>query len=181
MVEDLLNLIPIELLNLIWKNIKPSVKYSLNKHYLNKYYIYHFCLIHKKIYCYNKPYINTINSYLKYNDLIKFLYNIKFNKYDYYYYILKNNLSLFIEITLNFYIKNLYADYNINLNINKLHQNKFIYKNIYFNNLIDFFNYYCNSNKTKNIINNIIKNYNLSHLIKKSHKNNANKNIRWTL
>ena len=49
------------------------------------------------------------------------------------------------------------------------------------NNLIDFFNYYCNNDKSKNIINNIIKNYNLSHLIKKSHKNNANKNIRWTI
>ena len=177
MVEDLLNLIPNELLNLIWKNIKPSIKYCLNKHYLNKYYIYHFCLIHKNLNCYNKLHITTINSRLKCNNLIKFLYNIKFNSYDYYYYILKNDLTLFIEITLNFYIKNLYA----NLNINKLYQNKFLYKNIYFNNLIDFFYYYCNSNKTKNVINNITKNYNLSHLIKKSHKNNANKNIRWTL
>ena len=174
---DLLNLIPDELLNLIWKNIKPSIKYCLNKHYFNKYYIYRFCLIHKNFDCYNKLHITTINSCSKCNDLIKFLYNIKFNCYDYYYYILKNNLSFFIEITLNFYIKNLYA----NVNINKLYQNKFLYKNIYFNNLIDFFNYYCNSDKSKNIINNIIKNYNLSHLIKKSHKNNANKNIRWTI
>ena len=44
-------------------------------------------------------------------------------------------------------------------------------------------NYYIhqtNINKNKQIFNHFIKAYNLSHLLKKTHKNNANKNIKWT-
>ena len=31
MRDELLNLIPDDLLNLIWKHLKPSIKYSINK------------------------------------------------------------------------------------------------------------------------------------------------------
>ena len=59
-----------------------------------------------------------------------------------------------------------------------MYYNKFVYKNVVFYSLVDFFYYYSNNKST---IIDIINKYNLSHLIKKSHKNNVNKNIRWTL
>ena len=50
--------------------------------------------------------------------------------------------------------------------------------------MFDFMNYYINqtnSNTYKNkiIFNDFIKSYHLSHLLKKTHKNNINKNIKW--
>ena len=123
MRSDLLNLIPNDILNLIWKQLAPDFKYLLNK----------------------------------------------YNNYGYYYYLLTNNLLYFSKVVLSLYITN-----SNNTNCYK----KFIYKNVVFSNLVDFFYYYCT--KKSHIID-IVKKYNLSHLIKKTHKNNANKNIRWTL
>jgi hypothetical protein len=65
--------------------------------------------------------------------------------------------------------------------------NSIYYKNLSFYSLIDFFNYYSNNNnnnnnkKSKDLIIEIIRKYNLTHLIKKIHKNNVNKNIRWNI
>jgi len=140
----LLNLIPNDILNLIWEQIAPNIKYLLNKYYLNKYYNYRFYIIHT----------NNFNN---------------FNNYSYYYYLLTNDLLYFSKVVLTLYITN-----TNNTNYYK----KFIYKNVVFYNLVDFFFFYCTK---KSEILDIIKKYNLSHLIKKSHKNNANKNIRWTL
>ena len=147
MKSELLNLIPNDILNLIWKQIAPDFKYLLNKYYLNKYYNYRFYSIH-------------ITNFNNFNN---------FNNYSYYQYLLTNDLLYFSKVVLTLYITN-----TSTTNYYK----KFVYKNVVFYNLVDFFLYYCT--KKSHIIN-IIKKYNLSHLIKKSHKNNANKNIRWTL
>jgi hypothetical protein len=155
MTNALLNLIPNDILNLIWEQIAPNYKYFLNKYYFNKYYCYRFYCIH------NNKIGSNVN--LKINN---------FNNYGYYYYILSSDLIYFSKIILTLYITN-----NTNNNI-KYYCKKFVYKNIVFCNLVDFFYYYCNN---KNEIINIINKYNLSHLIKKSHKNNVTKNIRWTL
>ena len=160
MTNELLNLIPNDILNLIWEHISPKCKYILNKYYFNKYYSYRFYSIHN-----NK--IGTIA------NLQTNIFN-NFNNYNYYYYILISDLIYFSKIILTLYISN-----NTNNSIS-YYTKKFVYKNIVFTNLVDFFYYYCN-NKNKNEIINIINKYNLSHLIKKSHKNNVNKNIRWTL
>ena len=164
MSNELLNLIPNDILNLIWKQITPNYKYLLNKYYFEKYYKYRFYYIHNN----------------KLGDII----NLKisnFNNYSYYYYLLTNDLLYFSKNILTLYITNNNAskDSNTNkYNKDKCYYKKFVYKNIVFYSLVDFFYYYCNNNST---IVNIINKYNLSHLIKKSHKNNVNKNIRWTL
>jgi hypothetical protein len=152
----LLNLIPNDILNLIWKHISPHYKSLLNKYYFNKYYSYRLQAIHN----------------YKLDDCSGFTNN--FTNYSYYYYILTNDL---LYISKN--ILTLYIDINKETknNKDKYYYKKFVYKNLVFYILVDFFYYYCNN---KNEIINIINKYNLSHLIKKSHKNNANKNIRWT-
>jgi hypothetical protein len=159
MSNDLLNLIPNDILNLIWIQITPNYKYFLNKYYLNKYYGYRFFIIHNK----------------KLNNVITLKIS-NYNNYNYYYYILINDLIYFSKTILTLYITN-----NISTskyNTDKYYYNKFVYKNVIFYNLVDFFYYYSNNKST---IINIVNKYNLSHLIKKSHKNNVNKNIRWTL
>jgi hypothetical protein len=173
MSNELLNLIPNDILNLIWIQISPKYKYFLNKYYFEKYYSYRLYYIHNN----------------KIDDII----NLKisnFNNYSYYYYILTNDLLYLSKNILTLYITN-NNDRNNNdsrnndrnnndnkYNKTKCYYKKFVYKNIVFYNLVDFFYYYCNNKST---IVNIINKYNLSHLIKKSHKNNVNKNIRWTL
>ena len=157
----LLNLIPNDILNLIWTHISPDYKYLLNKYYFNKYYSYRLYAIH------NYKLSVSINN---------------FTNYSYYYYILTNDLLYFSKNILTLYITNNSNNSNnsnkeTKNNKDKYYYKKFIYKNLVFYNLVDFFYYYCNN---KNEIINIINKYNLSHLIKKSHKNNANKNIRWT-
>ena len=145
--------LPNEVLYLVWINIDPLLKYSLNKENLNKYYSY----------CNN---------------------NIHFNNYNYYYYLIKHDLLIFSELVLKTYIEKLVV---------KKH-NTIYYKNLSFYSLIDFFHYYSTNNnnsnssnnsnsnkKTKDFIIQIINKYNLTHLIKKIHKNNVNKNIRWNI
>jgi hypothetical protein len=151
----LLNLIPNDILNLIWIHISPNYKYLLNKYYFNKYYSFRLYAIHNY-------------------KLTGFSNN--FTNYSYYYYILTNDLLYFSKHILTLYIDN-NSNKEIKNNKDKYYYKKFVYKNLIFYNLVDFFYYYCNN---KSEIINIINKYNLSHLIKKSHKNNANKNIRWT-
>jgi hypothetical protein len=152
----LLNLIPNDILNLIWIHISPNYKYLLNKYYFNKYYSFRLYAIHN----------------YKLSGSIGFCNN--FTNYSYYYYILTNDLLYFSKHILTLYIDN---NKDTGNNKDKYYYKKFVYKNLVFYNLVDFFYYYCNN---KSEIINIINKYNLSHLIKKSHKNNANKNIRWT-
>ena len=93
MRDELLNLMPDDLLNLIWVNIKPSVKYSLNKKNFNRYYFYRFGYINNKVLfryknlsMYECYFINNLN-YIKYlirNDskfVLDNIINFKF-KYD---------------------------------------------------------------------------------------------------
>jgi len=152
MSKELFALLPNEVLNLVWANIDPLLKYSLNKENFNKYYMCRYCNIH----------YSAITNY---------------NNYSYYYYLLKNDLVIFSELVLKIYIEKLVSG---EVNIKK--HNNIYYKNLTFYSLIDFFYYYSNNNntnKSKTIINEIIRKYNLTHLIKKIHKNNVNKNIRW--
>jgi len=165
--------LPNEVLNLIWINIHPLLKYSLNKENFNKYYSYR----------YNNIHYSTI---------------IIFNNYNYYYYLIKHDLLIFSELVLKMYIEKLVSG---ELVIKK--HNTIYYKNLSFYSLIDFFHYYSNNsnnssnnknsnssnnknsnsnnNKNKEFIIQIINKYNLTHLIKKIHKNNVNKNIRWNI
>ena len=159
MSNELLNLIPNDILNLIWVQITPNYKYLLNKYYFDKYYKYRFYYVHNNKLC----------------DVIDYKIT-NYNNYSYYYYILINDLLYLSKNILTLYITN-NNDNTSKYNKNKWYYKKFVYKNIVFYNLVDFFYYYCYN---KNEIMNIIKQYNLSHLIKKLHKNNANKNIRWT-
>ena len=95
-------------------------------------------------------------------------------------------MLIFSELILKMYIEMLVSGETV---IKK--HNTIYFKNIYFKNLIDFFYYYSNSNsnnnsnsnsnKSKVFIIQIINKYNLTHLIKKIHKNNVNKNIRWKI
>ena len=161
MSKELFVSLPNEVLNLIWINIDPLLKYSLNKENFNKYY--------------NCRYINIHNS----SNSRPIIY---FNNYNYYYYLIKHDLLIFSEIVLKMYIEKLVSG---ELVIKK--HNSIYYKNLSFYSLIDFFNYYSNNNnnnnnkKSKDLIIEIIRKYNLTHLIKKIHKNNVNKNIRWNI
>ena len=144
--------LPNEVLNLIWINIHPLLKYSLNKENLNKYYNYRYINIGVNL---------SPSNY--------------FNNYNYYYYLIKHDLQIFSELVLKMYIEKLVSGALI---IKK--HNSIYYKNLSFYSLIDFFHYY-SSNNSKSFIIQIINKYNLTHLIKKIHKNNVNKNIRWNI
>ena len=98
---ELLNLIPNEILNLIFNNMKPTIKYSLNKKNFYKYYKYRFTFINNKYLFYRKFihkkdyfFINNLN-YMKFlikNDVklcTEFIINCKI-KYDDTNYIIKN-------------------------------------------------------------------------------------------
>ena len=63
MRDKLLNLIPDDLLNLIWKHIKPSLKYNLNKYYFNKFYCVRFAYLNNKNFVYNL-YLSNYNFYI---------------------------------------------------------------------------------------------------------------------
>ena len=94
--------LPNEVLYLVWINIDPLLKYSLNKENFNNYYSYRYNNIH-------------------------FKNNIHFNNYNYYYYLLKHDLLIFNELVLNLYVQKLV---NGELVIKK--HNTIYYKNIYF-------------------------------------------------
>jgi hypothetical protein len=149
MREELLNLIPNDLLNLIWVNVKPETKCSLNKTYFNTFYEKKLDLI-----------INNFNGKSK-----------RKCKYNYIQYIIKNEMFMYFDKMLNYFIHNKNSTLKI-----------FYYNNLKFNNIYDMINFYINSynlSTSKKMLNDILKNNNLSQLIKKTHKNNNNKNIRW--
>lgn len=163
MYNELFASLPNEVLNLIWTYIDPLLKYSLNKINFNKYYNYRYINIH-----YNANIRPNVSP-----NVIPIIY---FNNYNYYYYLLKHDLLIFSESVLNLYVEKLVSG---QLVIKK--HNNIYYKNLNFYSLIDFFHYYSNNRKSKDLIIEIIRKYNLTHLIKKIHKNNVNKNIRWNI
>ena len=172
--------LPNEVLNLVWTYIDPLLKYSLNKENFNKYYNYRYINIH----------YNATPNISRNARLIMY-----FNNYNYYYYLIKYDLVIFSELVLQMYIEKLASGQLLSRELVIKKHNNIYYKNINFYSLIDFFYYYSsnnsnnsnntnntnNSRKSKDLILRIINKYNLTHLIKKIHKNNVNKNIRWNI
>ena len=178
MSEELFASLPNEVLNLVWTYIHPLLKYSLNKENFNKYY--------------NCRYINIYYNANASPNAIPIMY---FNKYNYYYYLIKHDLLICSKLVLQMYIEKLVSGQLLSRELVIKKHNNIYYKNINFYSLIDFFYYYScnnssnssnsnntnNSKKSKDLIIGIINKYNLTHLIKKIHKNNVNKNIRWNI
>lgn len=162
MREEFLNLIPDELLNLIWVNINPTYIYNLNKAYYEQFYKFRFLHINN-----NRIYKKIITPY--------YIYNV--NNYNYMKYIIKHDLSLFFKNIISNVIS--YNKYYLAYTIK--------FEDKQFKNLYVFCFYYINlynSYKSKEFINSILKNLKLTDFIKKEHKylvknNNNSKNIRW--
>lgn len=162
---DLLNLIPDEILNLIFSKIKPSIKYCLNKKYFYKFYKYRFILINNKYLFYR--------TYIQKNDFF-FI-----NNFQYLNFLIKKDSFLCVKYIIDNKIK--YDNKNYILN------NYIVYENKYYENTIDFiyvFSKKFNSLLIYNFIVDFIKKNKLTHLFKKQHKNNYknnNKQTKWRI
>tara|TARA_E500000178_G_scaffold225112_1_gene222043 strand:- start:5 stop:502 length:498 start_codon:yes stop_codon:yes gene_type:complete len=158
---ELLSKLPDDLLVIIFKNIRPSIKYCLNKKYFKKYFKYRFA------------YINNF----KYNFSIVDKYMIK--NYSYIKYLIVNDCKLILENIINNKIANDKTRFIINKNIK--------FENIKFANFIDMCYYYSKKYKSKNILNlidTIIDFYtNEYHVViyekNKNYKYTKNKNYKW--
>ena len=162
---ELLNLIPNEILNLIFNNMKPMIKYSLNKKNFYKYYKYRFTFINNKYLFYHK--------FIHKKDYF-FISNLNYMKF-----LIKNDVKLCIKFIINCKIK--YDDTNYIVNI------PIIFQDIKYRNILDFIISLSKKYKAllinKYLINFIKKN-NLTHLLKKEHKNkykNSSKQIKWKI
>lgn len=158
MRDELLNLMPNDLLNLIWKRVKPSIKYSINKYYFNKFYCVRFAYINNKNFIYNL-YLSNYNFYIVKN-------------YAYIKYLIKNDCIIFLEKFLN---HTLHTDKKFFL------KNSIVFENNKFKNFIDLCYFYTNKYNAIKItiyIESIIKKHNLTYLIKKEHKNNKTNNYK---
>lgn len=159
MKDEVLNLIPNDLLNLIWKRVKPSLKYNLNKYYFNKFYCVRFAYLNNKNFIYNL-YLSNYNFYIVKN-------------YAYIKYLIKNDCILFLEKFFNYTLHSDKKTFILN--------NVIIFENNKFKNFIDLCYFYSNkynANKISIYIENIIKKYNLTYLTKKEHKNNKTNNYK---
>lgn len=168
--ETELNLIPSEILNLIWNLIDPIYKYILSKEYFMLYYNYKFI------------YIN--NRYIRFYKSICICESTLITNYNYIRYMIINN-NIFV---LKYIISNK-IDYN-NISICKNLNNKIVYKDKIYNNFFDFCYYYARKHKASKIINyieSVIKQYKLSNIIYKQHKNiyknnkNRNNTNKWII
>jgi hypothetical protein len=162
---DLLNLIPNEILNLIWRHVKPSIKYNINKYYFNKFYCVRFAYLNNKKFLYN-IYLTNYNKFIITN-------------YNYLKYLIKNNNIMFIKLIIDTRLNN----NNINSKNNIL-EKKILFENKNFINIIDFTLFYAKKFKIQTIYNyiiEIIKKNNLTNIEKKKHKHNNNKLIKWTI
>ena len=166
MRAEFLNLIPDEILNLIMKRIRPSIKYTINHEYFNRYYCYRFALINSKKFHYT--------SYLSKLDF----YNVK--NLNYIKYLIKNDaIMIFKQIITNKLSKKTFATKQFMFN------NKIVFENIKFINFIDLCYYHAkkmNATYIKAFLEEIFKNYNFTFLIKKEHKNNyknTNSSYKW--
>ena len=159
MKDKLLNLIPDDLLNLIWKHVKPSIKYSINKYYFNKFYCVRFAYLNNKNFIYNL-YLSNYNFYIVKN-------------YAYIKYLIKNDCLIFLEKFFYYTLQNDKKKFILN--------NVIIFENNKFKNFIDLCYFYSNkynANKINILIENIIKKHNLTYLLKKQHKNNKTNNYK---
>lgn len=159
MKDELLNLIPDDLLNLIWKRLKPSIKYSINKYYFNKFYCVRFAYLNNKNFIYNL-YLSNYNFYIVKN-------------YAYIKYLIKNDCLIFLEKFFYYTLQNDKKKFILN--------NVIIFENNKFKNFIDLCYFYSNkynANKINILIENIIKKHNLTYLLKKQHKNNKTNNYK---
>ena len=159
MRDELLNLIPDDILNLIWKRVKPSIKYSINKYYFNKFYSVRFAYLNNKNFIHNL-YLSNYNFFIVKN-------------YPYIKYLIKNDCIMFLEKILNYSMNNDKINFILNHNI--------VFQNNKFKNFIDLCYFYSKKYKVEKItllIENIIKKYNLMYLIKKQHKNNRTNNYK---
>ena len=129
MRDELLNLMPDDLLNLIWVNIKPSVKYSLNKKYFNRYYFYRFGYINNKVLFRYK----NISMYECY-----FINNLNYIKY-----LIRNDIKFVLDNIINFKFK-----YD---NTNYIKTKKIVFENIRFLNFIDLCLFYSLKYNSENI------------------------------
>jgi len=158
MRDELLNLIPDDLLNLIWKRVKPSIKYNINKYYFNKFYCVRFAYINNKNFIYNL-YLSNYNFYIIKN-------------YAYIKYLIKNDCIIFLEKFLN---------HTLHTNKKFFLKNSIVFENNKFKNFIDLCYFYTNKYNAIKItiyIESIIKKHNLTYLIKKEHKNNKTNNYK---
>ena len=158
MRDELLNLIPDDLLNLIWKRVKPSLKYSINKYYFNKFYCVRFAYINNKNFIYNL-YLSNYNFYIIKN-------------YAYIKYLIKNDCIIFLEKFLN---------HTLHTNKKFFLKNSIVFENNKFKNFIDLCYFYTNKYNAIKItiyIESIIKKHKLTYLIKKEHKNNKTNNYK---
>ena len=88
---NLLNLIPNEILNLIWRHVKPSSKYNINKYYFNKFYCVRFAYLNNKNFLYN-IYLTNYKRFIITN-------------YTYFKYLIKNESIMFIKLIINTRLK----------------------------------------------------------------------------
>ena len=157
MRDELLKLLPDEILNLIFIRVKPSLKYNLNKDFFYKYYKYRFNII-------NENYFILSN---KKTDINKYI----IKHYNYIKYLIQHDIILSMNLIL-------LSKYNNNDNFKN---KKFIFKNKKFNNFLDFCYYYSNKYNSNNILDILLNNY--IQFINLNNKNNIsynhNKNIKW--
>ena len=162
---DLLNLIPDEILNLIFCNIKPTIKYSLNKTYFYKYYKYRFAFINYRFLFYKSNIKKHDFFYIKDFNYLKFL--------------IKKDSKICLQHIIDNKLK--YDDKKY------IFKNEIKFENIEYDNTIIFiynFSKKYNSILIYNYIVNFIKINNLTHLIKKQHKTkskNNNKQKKWKI
>ena len=160
------DLLPEEILSIIFLYVKSSIKYTLNKRLFKKYYKYRLA------------YVN--NNRLKYynNNLICDCYIIK--NLNYIKYLINHDNSFILNNILSYKMKNDKSKFIINKNLK--------FENIKLNNFIDFCYFYSNkfnANSVKNIIDDVVKMYGKEYKVvihgkNKDHKYIKNKNIRWS-
>ena len=117
MREEFLERIPDDIMNIIFRYIKPSTKYSLTKEYFERYYCIRFGYINNRIILY---YIKTLSIYDCY--IIRNLNYIKF--------LLKNDIYLVLKKIINFKLTKDRSNYIITKPI--------IFQNFKYKNFIDF-------------------------------------------
>tara|TARA_B100000424_G_C22895216_1_gene476177 strand:- start:756 stop:1271 length:516 start_codon:yes stop_codon:yes gene_type:complete len=117
MKDEFLKRIPDDIMNIIFRYIKPSTKYSLTKEYFERYYCIRFGYINNRIILY---YIKTLSVYDCY--IIRNLNYIKF--------LLKNDIYLVLKKIINFKLTKDRSNYIITKPI--------IFQNFKYKNFIDF-------------------------------------------
>lgn len=157
MRDELLKLLPDELLNLIFIRIKPSLKYNLNRYLFYKYYKYRFNII-------NENYFILSN---KKTDINKYI----IKNYNYIKYLIQHDINMSINLIL-------LSKYSNNDNFKN---KKIIFQNKKFNNFLDFCYYYSKKYNSNNILDILLNNY--IQFINLNNKNNIsyihNKNNKW--